>query len=256
MKLLLPLPPLSRVAVLGILLAVAVAVAGLACDDTSNDIPQAVRDQQARQAEAQKNLPKIPTTQDLVNGPRTVTPLGPLPLTLRVPVSWQVKVAGGASLLQGFTPNGEVAIQLTSRPSMKKTDFDALFKSDKKEQAGKPQSILKVELRPLGDVQIYERQAVGDPAPFTVYDSNMKERTTTEQIFKWTIAVLAPTGDAYQRYDLNFVGLTKSQYDLDKDFLQGILNTLTYGNSDVTGSSATAPTLPTTPVTPTTLPQH
>jgi len=236
-------PPVCRLAVLSIVLA----LAGIACDDSpSSDIPQTVRDQQARDAAAAK-LPKIPTTQDLVNGPRTTTALGPLPMTLRVPVSWQVKVTGGASILQGFAPNGEIAIQLTSRPSIKKADFEALFKSDKKEQAAKPQSILKVDLRPLGDVQIYERQAVGDPAPFTVYDSNMKERTTTEQIFKWTIAVLAPSGEAYQRYDLNFVGLTKSQYDQDKDFLQGILNTLTYGTAGASSGSSAAGTATSAP---------
>jgi hypothetical protein len=162
---------------------------------------------------------------------------------MRVPVSWKVEVAGGASLLRGFTPNGEIAIQLTSRPALKKASFDALVKSDKKDQAEKPQSILKVDVRPMGDMQIYERQAVGDPAPYTVFDKNMKERTTTEQLFKWTISVLAPTGDAYQRYELNFVGLTKSQYDQDKEFLQGILDTLSYGGGGSGGGSAatTAP---------------
>jgi hypothetical protein len=227
---------------LGLAATVTIAIA-VGCDDPGSDIPQSVRDQQAKQAEAQKNLPKIPTTQDLLNGPRTTTALGPLPMTMRVPVSWKVEVTGGASLLRGFTPNGEIAIQLTPRSAIKKESFDALVKSDKKEQAEKPQSILKVEVRPMGDNLIYERQAVGDPAPYTVFDKNMKERTTTEQIFKWTVAVLVPTGDAYQRYDLNFVGLTKSQYDQDKDFLQGILNTLTYGEGGGGGGSpaATAP---------------
>ena len=228
-------------------------LSGLACDDSSNDIPQAVRDQQARQAEAEKNLPKIPTTQDLVSGPRSVTPLGPLPLTMRVPVSWKVEVTAGASLLRGFTPNGEIAIQLSSRPSVKKANFDAMFKSEKKEQAEKPQSVLKLELRPFGDAMIYERQSVGDPAPFTVYDHNLKARTTTEQIFKWTISVLAPTGDAYQRYDLNFVGLTKSQYDQDKEFLQGILSTLTYGTGGA-GAASPATTVPGSSPPPTTSP--
>lgn len=243
-----PSPFFCRVALFSTL----IALSGLACDDSSNDIPQQVRDQQAKQAEAAKNLPKIPTTQELVNGPRTVQALGPLPMTMRVPVSWAVKVTGGATLLSGFSPNGEITIQLSSRSSIKKTNFDSMLKSDKKEQAEKPQSILKVETRPLGDMLIYERQAVGDPQPYTVYDKNMKERTTTEQLFKWTIALLAPSGDAYQRYELNFVGLTKSQYDQDKNFLQGILDTLSYGNADL-GNGATATSGPVTPTTSPTL---
>ncbi|MEA2707926.1 MAG: hypothetical protein QOF78_527 [Phycisphaerales bacterium] len=217
---------------------------GIGCDDQSNDIPQSVLDQQARQAAIEKTLPKIPTTQELVTGPRTVMPLGPLPMTMRVPTSWKVEVTSGASLLRGHTPSGEITIQLTSRPSLKKPEFDALIKAAKKEQAEKPQSILKADVRPLGNVQVYERQAVGDPAPYTVYDSNLKEHTTTEQLFKWTISVLAPHGEGLQRYELNFVGLTKSQYDQDKEFLQGMLDTLHYG---LTGASTGSPP-------PTTLP--
>jgi len=230
-------PPVCQI-VATIILAAGLLCTG--CDDPAGDIPKEVLDQQAKQAEAAKTLPKIPTTQELVNGPRTVTALGPLPMTMRVPASWEVKVAGGATLLSGFTPNGEVAIQLTSRPSLKKASFDSLVKSDKKEQAEKPQSILKVEVRPMGDMLIYERQAVGDPAPYTVFDKNMKERTTTEQMFKWTISVLAPSSDAYQRYELNFVGLTKSQYDQDKQFLQGILDTLSAGGAGG-GTATTSP---------------
>jgi hypothetical protein len=235
-----------RLAVISVVLLL--AVSGLACDDpSSNDIPQSVREEQARREAAEKSLPKIPTTQDLVNGPRTVMALGPLPMTMRVPASWKVEVQGGASLLRGFTPNGEITIQLTSRPSLKKASFDALVKSDKKEQTEKPESILKVEVRPLGDVQLYERQAVGAPAPYTVYDKNMKERTTTEQLFKWTISVLAPTGDAYQRYELNFVGLTKSQYDQDREFLQNVVNTLTYGSGGGGGASSSISAATTAP---------
>ena len=232
-------PPVLSV-VFSLAAAVALALAATGCEDPADDIPQAVLDQQAKRAAAEKDLPKIPTTQELTTGPRTVVPLGPLPLTMRVPASWKVEVAGGASLLRGHSPSGEVTIQLTSRPSLKQAQLESEIKGAKKEQAERPQSILKVELRPMGNGQIYERQAVGDPAPYTVYDSNMQARTTTEQLFKWTIAVLVPQGDAFQRYELNFVGLTKSQYDKDKEFLQGLLDTLSYGAGPAT--PGTAPT--------------
>lgn len=227
--------------------AVAFAWIGTGCDDPADDIPRAVLAQRAKQAVAQKELPKIPTTQELTTGPRHTIALGPLPMTMRVPSSWRVEVAGGASLLRGYTPNGEVTIQLTSRPAIKQAQLESEITGAKKEQAERPQSILKVDVRPLGNGQIYERQAVGDPAPYTVYEpvgNEMKERTTTEQLFKWTISALAPQGDAFQRYELNFVGLTKSQYDKDKEFLQGILDTLSFGAAGAT------PATPVTPATP------
>ena len=53
--------------------------------------------------------------------------------------------------------------------------------------------------------------------------------------------ILAPHGDAFQVYELNFVGLTKSQYDKDKDFLQGLLETLGHGSA---GGATTSPAAP------------
>jgi hypothetical protein len=148
-------PPVRRV-LFTIFLSAGLLSTG--CDDPGDDgIPQAVLDQQAKQAEAAKNLPKTPTTQELLSGPRTLTPLGPLPMTVRVPVSWKVEVAGPASHLRGRTPSGdEVTIQLNSRAPIKRAEFDAYVKSAKKEQSEKPQAILKADLRPFGDGQLLE----------------------------------------------------------------------------------------------------
>lgn len=237
-----------------IVTAVAAAAALLqpGCEEEPvGGIPQAVLDQQAKQ-NAEPDLPKIPTTQELVSGTRKTLALGPLPLTMRVPESWNLQVAGGASLLRGFTPNGEVTIQLTSRPSLKPDELTRLVNAAKKEQSERPQSILKVQLRPLGQAQVYERQSVGDPAPYTVYDANNIPRTTTEQLFKWTVSVLAPHAGAHQVYELNFVGLTKSQYEQDKQFLQTMLDTLAPGTPapDPSQLPTSMPGLPASPASP------
>jgi hypothetical protein len=239
-----PPPPLCcrrLIVVLGML----VSLIGLACDDSSNDIPQAVRDQQARQAEAEKKLPKIPTTQELLTGPRSVTALGPLPMTMRVPASWKVEVAGPASHLRGVSPSGqETTIQLTSRSPVKRAEFEAFVKSAKKDQAEKPQSIIKADLRPFGNAQLFEWQKVGEPREWPVSElvgGQMRTRTTTEQSFDWKISLFAPQGDGFQRYELSFIGLTKSQYDKDKSFLQGILDTLNWVDSTAVPAATTVP---------------
>src|SRR5688572_27111527 len=92
-------PPILRV-VFSVAVAVAAGLTAIGCEEPAADVPQAVLDQQARQAAAEKNLPKIPTTQELTTGPRQTIALGPLPLTMRVPASWKVEVAAGASLLR------------------------------------------------------------------------------------------------------------------------------------------------------------
>ena len=241
-------PPVCRRAVITMFLAAGLICAG--CDDPAGDIPQAVLDQQAKQAEAAKNLPKIPTTQELLTGPRTATALGPLPMTMRVPVSWKVEVAGPASHLRGRTPSGdEVTIQLTSRAPIKRAEYEAYIKSEKKAQAERPQAIIKADVRPFGDAQLYEYQRVGEPREWPVTElvaGQMQTRTTTEQPFDWRIIVFDPQGDAFQRYELSFIGLTKSQYEKDKAFLQGILDTLGSGSAAPAGVADSATTAPTT----------
>ena len=210
-------------------------MATIGCDDKPN-VPAQVLQQQAKAAEEQKHPNKHPTTQELISGKRSRTALIPLPLTMELPPGWgklnEVSDAGlklnAGNLLQGYTPNGEVQIQLSARPAMKKEDLNHMLAAGKKEMAEKPQQILKFELRPLGNNQVLERQSVGRAAPLTVYDANNQPHTSEESIFNWTISVLVPNEEAFQVYELNFILLTKSQYDKDKDFLNSVVETLRY----------------------------
>jgi hypothetical protein len=218
----------------GVLIVGLVLIAG--CDDRP-DVPVAVLEQANKPKDT---LPKRPTTQDLVSGARKQIVLGPLPLTMRVPQSWNVTTPASISLLHGYTPSGgEIDIQLTSRPSLKQEDLDRLIAGAKKEMTEKPESILKVEVRPLGAVRVFERQTVGQPRPLTTFDSQNQPHTRTESIFNWTVSVLSPAAGAFQVFELNFIGLTKNQYDQDQKFLHGVLETLT-----VAGATTSPSTLP------------
>src|SRR5438874_1330048 len=104
--------------------------------------------------------------------------------------------------------------------------------------AANPGRILKVQLRPMGSVQVLETQKVGEPSKITLYDKNNQPHDSVESYFTWTLEVLVPHEDAYQRHELSFIGLTRNQYDKDKDFLNGVLSTLAYS----TGTEAAAST--------------
>ena len=228
-----------------------------ACDDTpssSTAVPPEVLKQveENEKAKATAAKPKRPSTQELLTGRRSRTALMPLPLTMEVPPGWgtfdgfgddKVRAAtAGLNLFQGITPNGDVQIQLTARPAMKQEELDRVVTFGKKEQQEKPNQILKMELRDLGNMKILERQSVGEPRPLSTFDEKGQEHTTTESSFNWTITVLVPNAGALQAFELNFIGLTKNQYDKDKDFLNGILSTVTYGTA--TTAPATAPATP------------
>jgi hypothetical protein len=234
------------------LLSVASVLAGivaLGCDDRRT-VPASVLEQ-AKKEEQQHKGPKAPTTQELLTGPRKRVELMPLPVTIEMPVSWgrwnEKNPAGiklDANLLQGYTPNGEVQIQLSSRPSMKQDDLDRIMDAGKKEMAAKPMQILKLDLRPLGSVKMLERQSVGLPQPLTTYNPDGTAHTSVESNFNWTLSVLVPTEGAYSVYEINFIGLTKNQYEKDKDFLHGITDTLRYEGDAAATTTAPATSVP------------
>jgi hypothetical protein len=191
---------------------------------------------------------KAPTTQDLLTGHRSRTALMPLPLTMELPPGWgPMQKARLPNVIQGYTPGGEVQIQLSARPSMKKEELDRMIAGAKKEMAANPQEIAKVDVRKLGDVQIMERQRIGKPAPFKVFDANNVPHESIESNFTWTIDVIVPHDGAFQIHELNFIGLTKSQFDKDKEFLEGVVSTLAYASE--AAAAATASTQPTTATT-------
>ena len=77
-----------------------------------------------------------------------------------------------------------------------------------------------------------------------MYDSNMQPQTTEESIFNWSVLALLPRDDGYQAYELIFIGLTKSQYDKDRAFLEGILRTLEAGGEGATTMPAAPASAP------------
>jgi hypothetical protein len=226
------------------------AIVALGCDDRP-PVPASVLEQ-AKKQDQQPKGPKVPTTQELLTGPRKRVDLMPLPLSMEMPVSWgrwnEKNPAGikiDANLFQGYTPNGEVQIQLSSRPSMKPEDLDRIVDAGKKEKAAKPQQILKFELRPLGSAKVLERQSVGLPQPLTTYDPDGTAHTSVESNFKWTLTVLVPSSGNYSVYEIE-MDLTKNQYDKDKDFLNTIIDTLRY---DADAATTTAPSATPAPAT-------
>src|SRR5437899_853670 len=90
--------PRRRVRPFGLLwsLVLLALLAGLACDD-KNESPEALK---ARQQAQQPPLPAtkpLPTTQDLLTGPKRTLRLGEFPLSLEVPQSWGLKSSGDGS---------------------------------------------------------------------------------------------------------------------------------------------------------------
>ena len=217
------------------------------CDD-SPPVPATLLEQAATQA---KTSPR-PTTQELLTGARTNTLLVPLPLKMQVPTSWKTKSLR-VMLLEGPTPTSDISIQLSTRPSIRTEDFDRLVAGAKKELQQSPDTVKKADVRPLpgsGNGKLLERQMVGTPGPYTVYDAQNNPHVSTQSIYKWTLTAFVPFENAYQVYELNFIGLTKEQYEKDKEFLNSIVSTLTLATPGEAGGIPPAATTAPTPAPP------
>lgn len=236
-------PPLGWIARTGAIGIIGLGVGiHLGCDDRSSSVPPEVL-ANVNKPKDQSEPPPVPTTQQLLNAPRVRTQLSPLPLSMELPPSWQpMKDAPVPNLWEGYTPSGQIQLQLITRRTMSQQDLDRLMEGASKEMQRKPGEVLKVELRPRGNIKILERQTLGRPAPLVLYDKNDVPHTTTESIFNWNTSVLVPMDGKYQVYEVNFIGLTKSQYEKDKDFLSSILNTIQYTGSTTQPSGSAGAT--------------
>jgi len=135
-------------------------------------------------------------------------------------------------VLTGPTPSGEAQIQLSPRSTIKKEALEVVERAARKE-ATQPTTestnkTVKAEFRKLGEVEIFERQALGMSGPLTITNPDGTERTENATNYKWTLTMFVPQGNEYAQYEMNFVALTAEQYKQDKDLLEGILKSLQY----------------------------
>lgn len=175
-----------------------------------------------------------PTTQALLEGPRTPIALATLPLTARVPIGWAVKNVEGTSvvLLEGPTPAGDAAIQLNERAATDAAKLDILVNGAKRELAQHPESIKMVDLRQIPGAKVLERQRIGKVTNPTLSEPGVKESPP----FTWTISIFVPRGEKYETYELIFIGLTVDQYETDKPLLRGIIDSITVNGAATTES--------------------
>jgi len=216
-----------------LLVSLFIAVSFLVGCEEKNSATENAKVAAKAEAEARKG-PQRPTTQELLTGPRKRINVTPLPFSANVPLSWKVESLGAGSIivLTGPSPSGEAQIQLANRSTAKKEELEIIQRAAKKEltqpATDSVKRTVKVDFRKLGDVEVFERQAVGLPGPLTTTDAQGIEHTETATPYTWTVMLFVPQGSEYARYEMNFIGLTAEQYKQDKQLLDAIMATLQY----------------------------
>jgi hypothetical protein len=183
--------------------------------------------------------PTRPTTQELLEGPYKKLPLPGMPLAVQVPAGWKIEVEGSLTFLEGPTPTGNAMIQLAQRESRSPDQVESLLRGIKREKDQHPDTIKRADLREVGDVKIVEQLSISKPITTPKLDAHgdaqLDEhgniRTLTSTAAEWKLTVLVPYEKMFSEYELNFIDLTGEQYNVDKDFLQRIVSSLSYENS-------------------------
>ncbi len=200
------------------ILACGLALTG--CDDTPA-VPEALKQPQPVETTA----PARPTTQQLLSGPQNTISLDVLPMSVRAPAGWKVEsIADGVVLLQGPTLSGDASIQLSRRPTTTPDRLEAIVSGARREMQQNPEKIRMVDLRDgSGESKVIERQSVGRTA---VPVGSENDPSQVSPMYTWTITTFVPRGGNYDTYELNFIGLTQAQYDLDMPLLRQMMDSL------------------------------
>jgi hypothetical protein len=214
---------------------------GAGCDDA----PSAPPDLTESSTSQSSDEPAAPTTQELLAGPRKALALSSLPLMAQVPQSWSIQTLNGSSttLLEGPSPGGLVQIQLATRPPIAPDKLQVILSRAIKEQTDKPQTVKVLDVKPMPDVpgaQILERQSVGRTMPSVPLNVEGTQLSKPETLYSWTITYFIPQGDAFDPYELNFVGLTAEQFQSGQEVLRKIIDSVTYTGVPATPATSHA----------------
>jgi hypothetical protein len=187
--------------------------------------------------------PTRPTTQELTSGPYKKLTLPGMPLAVQAPQSWKIAIEGSLTFLEGPTPSDNAMIQLAQRESLRPEQVESLLEGVKREQAQHPETVKRADLRQVGDMKIIEQLSISAPVSTpkvdakgdAVLDEHGNIITTANSSAHWRLTVLVPYEKMFSDYELNFIDLTGEQYALDKDFLERILSSISYENSQASG---------------------
>ena len=180
-----------------------------------------------------------PTTQQLLTGPRSAKDLKFDPITLQIPLGWDVISYDQGSLvtLEGQTPTDVVKISIPLSRSITIDQEKSLEQHAKQDYDLHPDLLDKAGIRDITGGKVIEHLVVDPIQPASQVPTAV---ATTEpiQTLQWMFTLCVPTADGkgFTAYDLRFMGMTLKQYKADQIFLRSVIDSLTYTPSG--GSAA------------------
>jgi hypothetical protein len=185
-------------------------------------------------APEQKVSTDRPTTQELTQTPFTTLSLMPagIPATIQVPTGWALtKEIDPANLrIEGYTPTDVADIGFM--PMVIKTAIkrDVLIETTKQQMAADPLTATIPATRESNGALVIESIDLTVPPPSTEPTSPGTGASTppAEPAVQWSVMLVVPNHDQFSVYELRLIGLTRTEFKTDRDFLQKIMGSLNF----------------------------
>ncbi len=196
-------------------LFLAAAIGLIGCDQSPPATPPAT-------------APAMPATTPSDPAARHTLRLAHLPLCVRVPDGWRIDILGesGLSSLRGIAGSDEFQILLAGRGKTRPEQLELRLEDMRREQKANPEKVKIARLVERPPLKILERQAIGiAPTSQMIADAGVGD---TSPIYNWTLSVYVPSGPTLQSYELNFIGMTRAQFQRHQQLLESIIARIDY----------------------------
>jgi hypothetical protein len=197
------------------LLVSAAAIVG--CDQGGPTVP-------ATGTETATAAHSTPTTQRLLEGPRTQVDLKVIPMTLRVPESWKLDFLGASMLLEGPAPHGDIEIALAALPQLEKDRVDLLIADSKVQLANNPEHYHIGPIESINGLRALETMRTRGASTQSTTQFSLAPilSDSMPSMVSWNLIVFVPRGAKFVPSNFS-IRLTQRQYDADADFIRSIL---------------------------------
>jgi hypothetical protein len=166
-----------------------------------------------------------PAVVNALSGDKKDLPLGVVPLTLRVPVEWNLNEAGGVTAIEGPLPQGDAEIVITRLKPMNAERTARWFTAATQPTEGE---FLTNDVREINGLKVWETATVEHAATEPGSDA-----TAVASWISWRFTILVPQDQDTLPCSLGFAGMSRGDYESQKDFIESIMGTIRL--SDATG---------------------
>jgi hypothetical protein len=184
----------------------------VACDKSA---PQAVDSTPA----AENSAPATEPASSL-SGDKMDLKLAVVPLTLHVPVEWKLNEAGGVMAIEGPLPHGDAEIIISRLKPLNAERTQMWFAAAT--QPADDKQYLTNDVRDINGLKVWETATVEHGAASDVQGG----ATTVPSWVSWRFTILVPQDQGTLPCSLGFAGMSRADYEAQKDFVESIMGTI------------------------------